>query len=82
MIPGTSKFGLPGCVPGRGSNGMLLMWRYLDLSGGDRKFVVPSATNRSWVLVREDDDVTELTTSTIERALGAPMSDLQLILFL
>ena len=42
-------------------------FRGTDLPGGDYQFVVPSATYRSWVYVRGDDDATELTGASIER---------------
>jgi hypothetical protein len=53
-------------------------FRVTDLPDGDDRFVVPSATHRSWVYVRGVDDATELTGASMDRAPGAPMSDLHL----
>jgi len=47
-------------------------FRGTDLPGGDYQFVVPSATYRSWVYVRGDDDATELTGASIERLSAHP----------
>jgi len=54
-------------------------FRRTDLPGGDYKFLVPSASLRSWVYVRGDDDAIELTGASIERAPGSPMSEFPLV---
>jgi hypothetical protein len=54
----------------------------LDFSAGDPRLLAPSATHRSWVNAGGDGDVSELTKTSIERAPGAPMSELYMTLFL
>src|SRR5215471_19222873 len=54
-------------------------WGICTMPAGEIAFVVPAAAFRSWVYVRSGIDAVVLFAASIERAPGAPMSELRLV---